>query len=86
MGRTFLRLRGAVALGMVISLSFMLTTGVILWIAQQGGVVPEKLWGFASRAHPAGGMVLATLGIVHLALNKQLFVSDLFVLFGKKKK
>lgn len=85
MNTGFLRLRGAVALGMVIFVVFMLATGGILWIAQQGGVIPESLWSFASRAHPVGGIAFFLLGIAHVSLNRQLLTHDLSVLFGKKR-
>lgn len=85
MNTTLLRFRGAVALGMVILMYFMLATGVILWIAQQGGVIPETLWSFASRAHPVGGITFFSLSIVHVSLNRRLFANDLSALFGKRR-
>ncbi|MCS7242960.1 MAG: hypothetical protein N2205_02170 [Candidatus Caldatribacterium sp.] len=86
MTKVFLRLRGAVALGMVILIYFMITTGTLLWIAHYGGTLPEGLWSFASRAHPVVGTVFFALSFVHVALNKKLFASDLSALFGREKK
>lgn len=86
MTRAFLRLRGAVALGMFILIFFMLATGVTLWIASQGGIIPQRLWSFASTAHPIGGVSFFALGIVHVALNRKLFLSDLAMLFKKDKR
>lgn len=85
MTRTLLRLRGMVALGMVAFVLFMLVTGVVLWIANQGGIVPQGLWNFASTAHPVGGVSFFVLGVVHIALNRKLFLSDLATLFKKDK-
>lgn len=86
MTKAFIRLRGAIALGMVILIYFMIGTGIVLWIAQQGGVLPQGLWSFASRVHPALGVAFFALSFVHVALNKKLFSSDLAVLFGKERK
>ncbi|MEN3203815.1 MAG: hypothetical protein ABDK87_08865 [Atribacterota bacterium] len=86
MSKTFFRLRGAVALGMVVLIYFMIVTGTTLWIAQQGGVLPQALWSFASRFHPIGGFTMFILGIVHVTLNKKLFRSDLEALFRKERR
>lgn len=86
MSKTFLRLRGVVALGMLVLIYFMIITGTILYIAQQGGVLPQALWSFASNSHPVGGFTLFTLGIAHAVLNRKLFRSDLKALFGKEKR
>lgn len=85
MTKAFLRLRGAVALGMIICIYFMIGTGIILWIAQQGGVLPQGLWSFASRTHPIVGITFFALSYVHVALNRKLFSSDLAALFGRER-
>lgn len=85
MTKTFLRFRGVVALGMIVLVLFMVTTGVTLWIAQQGGVIPEGLWRFASASHPVAGMTFFVLSLVHLALNKKLLANDLGVLLRRER-
>lgn len=86
MTKTLLRVRGAVALGMIILILFMIATGVILWIAQQGGILPQVLWDFASNSHPAGGFIMFVLGIAHVVLNRKLFQSDLAAFFRKEER
>jgi hypothetical protein len=83
--KTTIRIRGVVALSMLILLLFMVTTGSILLVAQRGGVMPLPLWNFATRAHPVGGFLFLALGIGHAALNWKLFESDLRALREKKR-
>ena len=83
--KTTIRIRGVVALSMLIVLLFMVTTGSMLLIAQRGGVLPLPLWNFTTRAHPVGGFLLLALGIGHAALNWKLFESDLRALREKKR-
>jgi len=84
--KTTIRIRGVVALSMLILLLFMVTTGSMLLVAQRGGVMPLPLWNFATRAHPVGGFLFLALGIGHAALNWKLFESDLKALREKKRR
>ncbi|NSW76413.1 MAG: hypothetical protein HPY68_06495 [Candidatus Atribacteria bacterium] len=85
MQATSIKMRALVAIGMIILILLMFTTGVILWLASRGFSQNATLWNIAFAIHPIGGWGIFLLSIVHLALNKKLFQSDIKTLWKKPR-
>lgn len=83
MQATLIKMRALVAIGMIILMLLMFATGVILWLASRGFSQNATLWHIAFAIHPIGGWGIFVLSIVHLALNKKLFQSDVKMLRKK---
>ncbi|MGQ9473847.1 MAG: hypothetical protein ACUVQZ_08710 [Candidatus Caldatribacteriaceae bacterium] len=85
MKKLIIRLRGIVALLMLFWIFFMVTTGGILFFANQGMSISYRTWKTVQLLHPPFGFAMFVLGLIHFSLNVTLFRSDLKILFGVKK-
>ena len=83
MTKTFIRIRGLVALAIMIVAGFQIGTGVGLWLFSRGSLSSPGLWSFLNRSHPTGGFVMLLVVVVHIFLNRKLLTGDVKTLLNR---
>ncbi len=84
MKQTVIKIRGIVAILIMIIAAYQIISGIGMWLVNRGIVDAPGMAVFFYRSHPSIGFVFLIVAITHLTLNRKLLMSDLKVLRKKK--
>ncbi len=84
MNQLFIKIRGVVAIIIMIIAAYQIVSGIGMWLVNRGTIDAPGMAMFFYRTHQPMGFVFLFIALAHLTLNRKILISDLKILRGKK--